>query len=199
VFKILDKDNDKRIDLEEYEKMYENQELVFGWFEYLNQDEVFMKDIVSQTEILQSKELKLEKIKSSIGSAMQVLMNIENCKTPVDRTRSPTPVKRSNGLSSPSKNPFAKKSANGSFFSNSGQSVLRGSITTNILTSKVVIDKGFTGPKFIEDDIAYNIPLGDEIPDYFAEDFDFSIDYPLKQTEFDSATYQSQNYDVEDM
>ena len=52
VFKILDKDNDKRIDLEEYEKLYENEELVFGWFEYLNQDEVFMKDIMSQKQQL---------------------------------------------------------------------------------------------------------------------------------------------------
>ena len=59
MFNILDKDNDKRIDLDEYEKLYENEELVFGWFEYLNQDELFMKDIISQKEILLEKEEKL--------------------------------------------------------------------------------------------------------------------------------------------
>lgn len=56
--------------------------------------------------------------------------------------------------------------------------VQRGSIKTSIKTSQIHIEKGFTGPRFIEDDIADNIPLGDELPDYFPEDFDFTVDDP---------------------
>jgi hypothetical protein len=114
---------------------------------------------------------------------MQVLINIENSKTPVDRSRSVTPVRRNTGLSvnSASKPPnpnFMKTKNQGSKYSYDFTTIQRGSITTSITTSKIDVDKGFTGPKFIEDNLSDNIPIGDEIPEYFAEDFDFSVPNP---------------------
>lgn len=70
MFKILDKDNDKKIDPDEYVKLYENEDLVFGWFEYLNQDEGFMEEVLNQKEAIEEKEKKIENIKSSLGGAM---------------------------------------------------------------------------------------------------------------------------------
>jgi hypothetical protein len=133
-----------------------------------------------------------------------MLMNIEQSRTPLNgRTRSTTPVRRST-MSATTKTTAVNRfqSAYGTVktvnnFINA--TTVRGSIKTSILTSKIHIDKGFTGPKFIEDDLADNIPISDEIPEYFPEDFDFSVPYPLEHN-FESASNQpTMNYDVQEI
>ena len=109
-------------------------------------------------------------------------MTIEQSRTPFDRSRSLSPLKRS-AVSSPNKT-STRPTLTGRNLVVPRQNTYdydflqRGSIKTSIKTSYIHIDKGFTGPRFIEDDIADNIPLGDELPDYFAEDFDFTIEDP---------------------
>lgn len=125
--------------------------------------------------MMEDKEERLKNIKSGLGTCMQMLINIEKSRTPIDRTRSTTPVRRST-MGSPHKSTKFRDVFGKSNFDSHKH---RGAFTTSITTSKILIDKGFTGPQFIEDDIASNIPVGDEIPQYFPEDFDFSVPYPL--------------------
>jgi predicted transposase YbfD/YdcC len=76
----------------------------------------------------------------------------------------------------------------------------RGKITTSITTSNILMDKGFTGPRFIEDDLAYNRPEGDEIPEYFAEDFDFSVPNPMNyDSEMGPKNVNDVNYEIREI
>lgn len=110
VYRQLDRDGDGQLDFEEYQQLYMRDQIVFGWYEYLNQDEFFMEKMINSSNnpaesVSPLLNKKLDQLKGEIGDAMKMLIEIENksamnsatpspIMTPT-RSRSVTPTKLS--------------------------------------------------------------------------------------------------------
>ena len=77
VFQTLDVNTDRRINLVEYEKVYDSQQTVFGWFEYLNQDEDFLNQIKEKTKKEIAINKKLKKTKGELAAAVNQQKEID--------------------------------------------------------------------------------------------------------------------------
>lgn len=76
VFQQLDSNRDNQINLKEYEVMYDSQNCVFGWFEYLNQDEEFLKMLKEQDKKFKVFDVKLDTTKRDIDHCLGLLKEI---------------------------------------------------------------------------------------------------------------------------
>ena len=200
VFQHLDKDNDKKIDLEEYQTLYANEELVFGWFEYLNQEEAFMKEILRQKAKKELKKAKMKSIKNDIGNCMKILLDLESCRIPrreyspdekpsqggrhhtsdstrLDYTRGALTTRRTektrqSGITTHHGEPYTSRSG-----------VSTGRIHLELVTSRIKSAGGFSGPQLEIDEKVPLPPLPDSIPPFHPEDFDFDIPDPQHLTQ----------------
>ena len=172
VFKHLDRDNDKKIVLEEYLKLYENEEIVFGWFEYLNQEELFLSEIREQKVTRDDKEEQLNYLKKEIGNCIKMLVDLEEARTPLTRSRSIS------AMGSRSTSPFPRNS--GGLTKNHSIGKIHSEIVNSIVSYGTDANKGFSGPKSLDCSEEQYLPPGDSIPPYFSDDFNFNVLSPFE-------------------
>ncbi len=142
VYRQLDRDGDGTLDFDEYQKMYMRDKIVFGWYEYLNQDEYFIKQMLNRGNtnldaVSPQLNLKLDDIKNEIGEAMKMILDIEN-KSAMN-TRSPSPIASPTRTRSNTPTPNRNGASN---FTQSTSASRSPGMKSKILTSSIPITPG---------------------------------------------------------
>jgi hypothetical protein len=99
VFQQLDTNRNKLLTLDEYEAMYCSQNTIFGWFEYLNQDEEFLYQLSEKSTMQVSRDRKINKTKTQLDNCLTLLQELDQdnsfidasymAQTQMDRSRPP--------------------------------------------------------------------------------------------------------------
>jgi hypothetical protein len=200
VYRQLDKDGDGSLTLTEYQNLYMQDKIVFGWFEYLNQEEYFVKQMLEkelrQTNPANSElNKRIDQLKGEIGDTMKLLIDIENksaTASPIStprRSRAATPNITSRSETGFKLNLGARSMTPGVAIKTdrstrrdededddeeqSGAKSERSIFKSKILTSKIKAPKsGISGPQ-VESIEAPEHPMGDIVPiDPTADDAD---------------------------
>ena len=79
VYRVLDSNNDEKIDLKEYIQMYSKEKIVFDWYDWLNQDEYFAIDVLSRQNSDSSKTRKsFSQLKNELTSTLDLIQNMKS-------------------------------------------------------------------------------------------------------------------------
>lgn len=167
VFRNLDKDGDNKIDLEEYEKLYQKDDIVFGWFEYLNQDERFLKDMTNKQKIDKLRSEKYDNLKLELVDCIKSLNELES--TTVENTQRANTTFNNSNFSKISK---AKTVKNISSVSSAFEKP-QGKLLSKITKSKVEFNREIRGPIILNEFNSAVEPEGDVLPLNISDDFDF--------------------------
>lgn len=170
VYRVLDRDGDGTIDMQEYLQLYTREKLVFGWFEYLNQDEIFVRDVLNKQNhgdtANPALSSKIGDIKNEIGECMKILTDLENKSANNSRSPSPTPSPTRSRSNTPNKLTLSNSAS--PIRSNSG-------LKSKTLSSLVPNNRDIKGP-FIAEIVSVDHPLGDFLTDEPYEDDELESD-----------------------
>lgn len=213
VYRQLDKDGDGTLTMDEYQDLYMKDKIVFGWYEYLNQEEYFVKSMLNKEmrpldSLAPDLTRKIDELKGEVGDAMRLLMDIENKSNFNSRSASPSmsPMYRSRTNTPP---PMSKTRELDFTTNNTTQAQTDPNMnsespyksnTTPGMKSKILMSQiprtpgGVKGPS-IEEIVTVECSLGDTVPiDPCADDSEIE-EYLYRQAEMDAGEYNGEPVD----
>ena len=89
VYRYLDRNKDRKLSLEEYEQLYTSEKPVFPWWDWLNQDEVLVREVLQRQSVEEESsphnfphiEEHLSLLKKQVGEAAQMLSKLNKRRT----------------------------------------------------------------------------------------------------------------------
>ena len=131
-----------------------------------------MKSAVKRQLQDESRKARIEVLKSKLG----ICMNSVSGSSLTNRTLRSVSRSRSRSRT-PSR--FSRDRSLSPFHTNKSNNRKRGGIKANFIQSEVARVREFPGPKMPKQIEEVELPMGDFLPEYFEEDFDFKVEDPF--------------------